>query len=411
MGDTENPPLRRPNGRLQACDPCRSRKVACDHTRPVCTRCRKNDIGTQCVYTSTVSRTKYSRKSRRDIPTPATTPNLQPVSASSNSREASATVSRPAAVLQSATASQPAHVSRPSARNSSPAVESSPGFLGYMSHNAVFEETKRSLSLLHAPNSERAAPPRGRCHARAPVSFQDLPEILREMCLFVLRRLPGQSQQKMVWHDIEPWGWTDVLVAKVIHSLENNFGLDVERQDSDLEQIAEVICINTTKPLRDIQSSSEWMDQFTGPNLRWEALGLTWAYLEGISSSLEALNKRSLAWLPGKKSTETSLLCMGYCIDVSCRLNQGNVLLLDMVRRKAALQSMISGDAGNIPITSTSLYTRANNFRLRLLDYPWPCSLHGYVSWSPHSHKSSRLSTLSQFRIQTRRLRPGLHRR
>ncbi|CAG9946617.1 unnamed protein product [Clonostachys rosea f. rosea IK726] len=35
QSEAETPLLRRLNGRPQACDPCRLRKVACDHTQPM----------------------------------------------------------------------------------------------------------------------------------------------------------------------------------------------------------------------------------------------------------------------------------------------------------------------------------------------------------------------------------------
>ena len=36
--------------RLPACDPCRSTKSACDHTKPVCSRCRERDQAACCTY-------------------------------------------------------------------------------------------------------------------------------------------------------------------------------------------------------------------------------------------------------------------------------------------------------------------------------------------------------------------------
>ena len=331
-GNSERSPLRRPNGRLQACDPCRFRKVACDHARPVCARCLKHGVDSQCVYTATVPRTRSSRTTPRNVLVPNAT---IPISISQSTHSSSS--GSPANAV-AATAYE--------ARSPSAVVTSSPGFLGYMSHNAVFQETKKSLSLLHGEDSDRTTTSGRGTHSRVRISYHALPSPLREMCLFVLRRLPKQAEQQMSSHSMKPQRWNDVAIGKIMHSLENHFGLDVQRPDSDLEQIAEVICMNTAKPLRDMHSSSQWMDQFTGPNLRWESIGLVWAYLEGLSNAIESLHPRSLVWLPGKQSPETCLLCLSYCIDLSCHFNQGNIIMLDLVRRKAVLQSMVSGDAG-----------------------------------------------------------------
>src|SRR5687768_1999860 len=65
---TSPPLLRRLNGRPQACDPCRSRKVSCDHAQPVCRRCEKR--GERCVYT--ISDQTSQASARRSRPPTAT---------------------------------------------------------------------------------------------------------------------------------------------------------------------------------------------------------------------------------------------------------------------------------------------------------------------------------------------------
>jgi hypothetical protein len=67
------PLLRRPNGRLQACEPCRKRKVACDHTHPVCRRCQAGKKATQCEYivdTRTVTASLPRARSPPTVPPP-----------------------------------------------------------------------------------------------------------------------------------------------------------------------------------------------------------------------------------------------------------------------------------------------------------------------------------------------------
>ena len=41
---------RRRNGKEQACECCRKAKIACDHTLPVCDRCKRRKIASKCVY-------------------------------------------------------------------------------------------------------------------------------------------------------------------------------------------------------------------------------------------------------------------------------------------------------------------------------------------------------------------------
>ncbi|KAI1039662.1 hypothetical protein LB505_008338 [Fusarium chuoi] len=48
-----SPLVTRRNGKKQACEPCRRRKVACDHGYPICRRCRKRPNGASaCHYAS-----------------------------------------------------------------------------------------------------------------------------------------------------------------------------------------------------------------------------------------------------------------------------------------------------------------------------------------------------------------------
>jgi hypothetical protein len=48
---TPEPTFRR-NGKLQACEPCRLRKIRCDHVLPTCGRCIKMNRAAQCHYHS-----------------------------------------------------------------------------------------------------------------------------------------------------------------------------------------------------------------------------------------------------------------------------------------------------------------------------------------------------------------------
>ena len=45
---TEGP--RRRNGRVASCEPCRKAKIRCDHGRPVCSRCRRRALQSECYY-------------------------------------------------------------------------------------------------------------------------------------------------------------------------------------------------------------------------------------------------------------------------------------------------------------------------------------------------------------------------
>ena len=50
MSSTESTMPRRRNGKQQACEPCRKSKQRCDHTMPVCHRCKRRRVPSECKY-------------------------------------------------------------------------------------------------------------------------------------------------------------------------------------------------------------------------------------------------------------------------------------------------------------------------------------------------------------------------
>lgn len=128
---------RRRNGRLQACNPCRRRKVACDHTLPVCTRCRKRNTPNSCVYSiqndATPSSTRGSIASLSGAAGQAHQPGPVLMSPQVDSSETISVVETP---------------DRPNARTSA-----LPGYLGATSFSAVFQETQDHLLGPHSVSS------------------------------------------------------------------------------------------------------------------------------------------------------------------------------------------------------------------------------------------------------------------
>ncbi|KAF5002161.1 hypothetical protein FDECE_10706 [Fusarium decemcellulare] len=279
----DRPLLRRLNGRPQACDPCRARKVACDHDQPTCSRCRKRKE--TCVYTVSEPRIKRAR--------------LRPDTASSSS---------------------------------TPSPSAAPGYLGFTSHNAVFEETRNSLSLVHGPALEIDAGARRAPRVRA--CLIEMPSPLREMCLVVLRNLPGPNDD-VLSHRLHCRAdeWIITCVTKTLRSLHACFGEHLTNKDDlQLEEMGLAICNNTARPVRDEHlSGTDWLDQFSSANIRWESLGLIWTYWDGS---------------PGGASPQTVVTCLGNCIELARHFTAANDVLLYLCYRRSTIESLITGDAG-----------------------------------------------------------------
>lgn len=314
MSDHEAP-LRRLNGRLQACDQCRARKVACDHARPICNRCLKRNQAGDCTYTVT-SVLQPRRRVRR-----------QRMKASN-----------PLDPEQSPTLSQANGHGSPRS-----------GYMGFTSHTIVYEETARSLSLLQGQGpGSRLSRSRAEDRMSPRHSFGQLPHIVRHMSIYVLEALPGQCNEQIVFRDedCQHKGWTQVALARITQSVQDLLKKSPDGTGPDLEQISEMICNNSAQPLRDMDDPHQWMDQFCGKNLRWESIGMIWGSLERLSDTMSYLRPCHVGWIAGKGSKDLSRTYINYCIDLSRHFCDGGTMLLDLHRRRTILVSVLDGDAG-----------------------------------------------------------------
>lgn len=224
-----------------------------------------------------------------------------------------------------------------------------PGYLGYTSYSRVFEEATSRLSLLAGPGTQDIQRNQEVAQTHPDISFPSLPLPLRDTCLLVLRTLPGQANERIVFPDqppsTSPKGWAHITVDRIIRSLRDDYGDMLAAGDAGLETMAEILCRNTARQFQDHYSDSQlWLGQLYGPNLRWESLGLLWAHLLGISDVVDAFVGRSIEWVDGKGSMETGLVCLDYCVEISRHFTEANDVLLDLSRRRSTLDSMIHGD-------------------------------------------------------------------
>ena len=298
--------LSRRNGRPVACVPCRARKVACDHRRPICNRCRRRGHSDLCRY--------------------------------------------PEATISYANESDPETSSLTElALPSQPQVSTRQGYMGFTSFNNVFEETEsRFASLFWSPM--RIGPETLELENReARVSFRDLPVPVRETCLLVLRGLPGQRNEQFRFRDHidPPYGWTYMAVEKIIQTLQLTFGDTLSQGEAGLQTMIEILCANTRRRIRDdLTDPMEWIGQFCGANLRWESIGILWAHLSRISDIIDSLRPRRLEWIEGKESHVTAHTHLARCIHITMKFTDCNDILIDITRRKTTLISIIDGDAG-----------------------------------------------------------------
>ncbi len=116
---------KRRNGQQQACEPCRKSKLRCDHSTPVCARCKRRRVTSECVYDPSPRKTSGPSKDASPLSTiPKSTPNMNL-----------------SLKLQSLDDYQ-------IFATGSPYVEKCPnGFLGPTSYSAIFSEHQGKLGM------------------------------------------------------------------------------------------------------------------------------------------------------------------------------------------------------------------------------------------------------------------------
>lgn len=409
--ESASPPvmLRRPNGRMQACDPCRSRKVACDHQQPVCRRCISRGQEDECVYTSSLPRkplslkklssrgpgvaagatTTYTSNSSDsslhvEASTPSTAglgPSRRPGSAEGYRSLCRAEFRRQANTpihdarkvtsplgpshtaysfespvdhggrrtqsisheIASTTATPGSHLV--SDRAPTPAKDQEPGYLGYISHSSVLQETENSLSMIQG--FQAFLPQLASNDLRQNVEeLRNRYSPTKEMCLVVLRGIPAPNVGLIEANKDSPLyrdGWLRMVAMRVLSQLHERFGpyLGLCRVDSQLEEIALFLSENTAKPFQEDEPDAEkWIGQFTGPNLRWESVGLIFSFIYFVPETYSAFDFDG-----GKQWLQISRVCLGLCIDLSRRFASANSLLAQLYMRRSTKESIYTGDA------------------------------------------------------------------
>lgn len=336
------PLLRRPNGRPQACEvcinstpllrdhpfltsvqPCRKRKVACDHTQPTCRRCIKRRQESECVYI-----VQSDRQSAPSAPRGSPAPALSP-------RPTAEQTPPPEYTL--APDSHQGEILTPV-----PPSNGYNGYLGFTSYSSVFEETESALGIT-AGTTTTSLEGDGMSTART------LSPQVFSACLKILSFVPDPKKGIENFRQIPTTfdGFPHAIAQRIVRSLYETFGryLGRNRNPRDLESLARRLCANSSRPFSEQEPDADrWIDQFIGENLRWESLGVLftfWDRFEDDGNPRYALPHK-LKFTGRAFATRESLKL---CLDVGTEFSSGNTLLLYISQRCTVAESMFSGDA------------------------------------------------------------------
>ncbi|QYS95345.1 Zn(2)-C6 fungal-type domain-containing protein [Trichoderma simmonsii] len=297
------------NGRLVACEPCQRRKYACDRAFPTCQRCQRSRTKTPCRY----------------------------LNQTSQNHQTSAIHSGNSTIIFPSLAQNRSTFFKDSlhALNSPVTAESTqtePSFIIF-DLNTRLNKTK-SLPERQILSSQHYG------RASSGPSAKDL-----QVALDVLASLPSPDAEHILAKPhINPFdGWIPLSTTRLLVELRNAFPYAFlqERNEKHLEAVALTIFSNTTQKFPDSQwdRPEEWYTSFSGPNTRWELIGLLFS-----SWTLSALqNKEDIDGYRPRVLALKFFGIMESCITFCQDIKAHNVLFLYLLYRTSIVSSILQG--------------------------------------------------------------------
>lgn len=336
--------IRRRNGASAACEPCRIRKLACDHGEPVCARCVKRGKSELCNYHPApmvgIKRRRGENESMGIVNGFAS-----PTATSSGTPTRSST--SPVRILAQASE---ATISAQDEHPTIPAEESQPGYLGATSFITSLAESREELERDNFESQDGAL---------AMVSLRDVPTSIAaaeiEAGAAVLASFyPCKVADSLVDSACKQCMCLPHAPATILKECWNSIRsilAPIEgRKDrhKKLQEISRLMFHNTIKVLPDPGqvSMKTYATVFTGTNLRWESIGIVITIIG--AKLMTTMKTSSSVVMCGAKSTketvkwlaDASNRCLGFCD----ALNLVNDMTLWMIMDNMVLISQFFGD-------------------------------------------------------------------
>jgi hypothetical protein len=249
---------RRRNGRPQACEPCRKRKIACDHALPICQRCKRRKTTSACIYLAAPM--TQNSEAEEELPSVSSLPALDIVSP------------------RLRTLSTPAASTIPKAAAPT-GLSDSPVFFGPTSFSAVFHENEEDLGP-NVHSGEGVLESEDALLHKSEIGNDALDAHLVRLGTKVLSHLPDQQTcnfllQRHLDTNLTD-GWFKPATQYISDALWSTYGRHLvgSKSVTEMESVARILCKNARTHLQEPDDTKEWLNSFSGHNLRWEALGL-----------------------------------------------------------------------------------------------------------------------------------------
>ena len=257
-----------------------------------------------------------------------------------------------------------------------------PGYLGQTSFSVVYQETENSLTLARGAVDAtshvqgQVFEPQGR-HL-SPVEDLDehgpaiaLSEKYLEQCVTALRGIPNPELSEALFAKLKKPndGWMRLAAYRTMQSVYETFGSYLlntyvrgRNQQKPLEDMVQLLCRNTTRPFpEDEEDPKVWLGNFSGRNLRWDALGILFTYW-ACAAGAEMVRRPDLnsggsdagnGMASGSSPPMTFYhACAKLCIDISHEVCQvkPNTLLLYLTHQHSIIETFETGDASKLAL-------------------------------------------------------------
>jgi len=344
---------RRRNGLAPACEPCRKSKIRCDTTpsQPICARCSKRNSPSKCIFLQAPMTRRYSPGASiepRPLPTPRS----------------------PAAVLPTGNVQSPSAATVTTISSNSRKLAESLAFFGSTSFSATIHHSDLDPDIEGEANEHEEI-------AIAP----DLDPTQVAMGANVIRRLPNYATCNILIESYSEqnsseMGFPKPTTRRILESLykTHQTHLKLPRLTRGLERMSMDITRNCIEPLHMPDDAEEWMSSFTGPNTRWEAIGILFSSLAYGLMSVTEKEFRGLCDPISKKEKNTSIQefkeCVMWCIEL-CRQSL-NPLVCTLLYRHLLLETVINGDSSWVaPMILFGTVTHHDSRFIRLAPTSW----------------------------------------
>lgn len=192
-----------------------------------------------------------------------------------------------------------------------------------------------------------------------------------QLAIKVLRQLPTEQTCHCLldWYmtNLAEMGFHEASIRVSLEALWSTFGklLSDPRSSTDLHSLAKTIFRNASVPLKleGPEDAIEWIATFSGPNTRWETLGMLFL---AFSYALLSLPENEMSKLFGERAENKQELiaemkdCVEACIEL-CRSSL-NTLVCNLLYTNMLLETVLRGDASKFCPAPASCLLSANSF-------------------------------------------------